>query len=222
MPKSGVRWTTAFGEQEIPIAWEGETNQPVMILGPGAGSHMEQKNVLWLASLLQRAGLSVVRFNFLYRVQGKGMPDRTPILKETYRAVISSVKGKLNPNLLIIGGHSMGGRVASMIEADGQSANGLILFGYPLHPPNQLDKLRDEHLKQIKTPTLQISGTEDPLCTKSIMDATAATLDPDIWTLKWIQGGDHSLAVKKSSGRTREEVETEIMENVTKHLSRLR
>ncbi len=116
----------------------------------------------------------------------------------------------------------MGGRVASMIEADGQTANGLILFGYPLHPAGQLEKLRDEHLKQIKTPTLQLSGTEDPLCTKSIMDATAGTLDPDIWTLKWIQGGDHSLAVKKSSGRTREEVEAEIIESITKHLAKLR
>jgi predicted alpha/beta-hydrolase family hydrolase len=138
------------------------------------------------------------------------MPDRMPVLMATYRAVIASVREKLSPKRLIIGGHSMGGRVASMVEAEGQMADNLIVFGYPLHPPGQQEKLRDAHLSAIKTPTLQLNGTEDELCTKEIMDRVVQTLDPTIWHLQWIAAADHSYAVKKSSGRTKKDVEGEI------------
>ncbi len=176
----------------------------------GAGSHMEQKTIEWLAGLVREAGPMVVRFNFLYRAQGRSLPDRMPVLMDIYREVITSVKERATPELLIIGGHSMGGRVASMVEAGWQTTDGLLLFGYPLHPPGQPIKLRDAHLASIMTPTLQLNGTEDQLCTREIMDRVAATLQPEIWRLQWIMGADHSYVVKKSSGRHRQDVEADI------------
>lgn len=190
----------------------------VAVLAHGAGGHMEQKSVVWLAGLV-REQARVVRFNFLYKALGRSLPDRMPVLVETYRAVIASVRERLAPERLIIGGHSMGGRTASMLEAEGHEADGLLLFGYPLHPPGQLEKLRDGHLKSIEVPTLQLNGTEDPLCTRSIMDGIVAGLDPTIWRLRWIEGADHSYAVKKSAGRTRKDVEADIRGALAEWLS---
>ncbi len=205
-----MRWTVPILDAEVPILSDDEVRDTVVILAHGAGSHMENKTMEWLAGLVQGAGASVVRFNFLYRAQGRSMPDRMPVLMQTYRAVIESVRQQLQPQRLVIGGHSMGGRVASMIEAEGKSADGLLLFGYPLHPPGQLEKLRKDHLPKIQTPTLQLNGTEDPFCTKELMDSIAGNLDPKVWHLKWIEGADHSYSVKKSSGRSKKDVESEI------------
>ncbi len=208
-----MRWDVAVKGGEVPVLADdhaGEPGKPVVILAHGAGSHMEQKTVVWLAGLLRDAGVSVVRFNFLYRAQARAMPDRMPVAVETYRAVIASVRERLKPARLIIGGHSYGGRVASMVEAEGKSVDGLVLFGYPLHPPGQPEKLRDAHLDSIKTPTLQLNGTADELCTREIMDRVVAGLDPKVWRLVWIEGADHSYAVKKASGRSRKDAEADI------------
>lgn len=209
-----MRWTVPVKGGEVPVLADDDLldskGKPVVILAHGAGSHMEQKTVLWLAGLLRDAGFSVVRFNFLYRAQGRSMPDRMPVAVETYRAVIDSVRDQLKPERLLIGGHSFGGRVASMLEAEGKTADGLLLFSYPLHPPGQPEKLRDTHLAAIKTPTLQLNGTQDELCTKEIMDRIVATLDPKIWRMVWIEGADHSYSVRKTSGRNRKDVDADI------------
>lgn len=185
-----------------------------IVLAHGAGSHMEQKTMEWLADIVREAGGRVVRFNFLYRSLGKGMPDRMPILIATYRAVIESVRERLAPETLIIGGHSMGGRCASMLEAESRTGDGLLLFGYPLHPPGQPEKLRDTHLAAIQTRTLQFNGTQDDLCTPAIMEEVVAKLDPNNWTLHWIEGADHSYNVRKDTGRTRSDVKAEIVETL--------
>ncbi|MBX3111621.1 MAG: alpha/beta fold hydrolase [Fimbriimonadaceae bacterium] len=205
-----MRWTVPLRDAEVPVLADDDVRPTVVVLAHGAGSHMENKTMEWLAGLVRGAGASVVRFNFLYRALGKGMPDRMPVLMETYRAVVASVREELKPERLVIGGHSMGGRVASMVEAEGRTADGLLLFGYPLHPPGQLEKLRKDHLRLVQTPTLQLNGTADDFCTREIMDATVATLSPAVWRLNWIEGADHSYAVKKSSGRTRRDVEADI------------
>lgn len=203
-----MQWNVSVPGGEVPVLADDTVSPTTVILAHGAGSHMEQKTVVWLADLIRETGARVVRFNFLYRANGKSMPDRMPILMSTYRAVIGSVREKLGPERLIIGGHSMGGRVASMIEAEGQTADGLLLFGYPLHPAGQPEKLRDAHLPAIKTPTLQLNGTLDELCTRELMERVP--LDPNIWHTRWIEGADHSYGVKKASGRAKKDVEEDI------------
>lgn len=213
-----MQWSIPFGGTEIPILADDGAGSTVVILAPGAGSHMHHKTLEWLASLARDSGARVVRFNFLYRVEGRSMPDRMPKLMSTYRAVIDSVRERLKPETLVIGGHSMGGRVASSIEAEGKCADGLLLFGYPLHPAGQPEKLRDEHLSRIKTPTLQLNGTLDELCTQELMQRTAESLDPNLWRLRWIEGADHSYSVTKSSGRTRKEAEEDIQSALSEWL----
>lgn len=210
-----MRWDVQTPRGEVPVIAADGRRPVTVILAHGAGSNMEHKTLAWLAGLVREAGASVVRFNFLYKAQGRSMPDRMPVLMETYRAVIASVLDKVNPERLVIGGHSMGGRVASMVEAEGQVADGLLLFSYPLHPPGQPEKLRDAHLAAIRTPTLQINGTEDEFCTRSLMERVAL---PAAWQLHWIEGAGHSYSVKKSSGRTRKDAEAEILTAVRSFL----
>lgn len=211
-----MRWTISVLGGEVPILADDDElpRRFVLILAHGAGGHMEQKTIEWLAEIARSCGLRVVRFNFLYKALGKGMPDRMPVLIATYRAVIASVREQLKPDRLVIGGHSMGGRTASMIAAEGDATDGLLLFGYPLHPAGKPEKLRDAHLSSIKTPTLQLNGTEDELCTKEIMDRVVFDLDPRVWTLHWIGGADHSYSVSKASGRTHKDVTEEIAHTV--------
>lgn len=159
-----------------------------------------------LASVVDRAGGRAVRFNFLYRALGKSVPDRMPKLIATYRDVIGSVRDRLDPRRLVIGGHSMGGRVASMLEAEVPAADGILLFGYPLHPAGDPTKLRDAHLGAISAPTLCFNGTEDALCDRGEMEAALVRAANARWTMHWLEGADHSYSVRKASGRTRGEV----------------
>ena len=204
------RWTIKVPAGEVSVLADSERNKAVVILVHGAGSHMEHKTMEWLATLVRETGVAIVRFNFPYRVAGRSIPDRMPVLIESYRAVIESVGQVLAPVRLMIGGHSMGGRVASMLEAETKTADGLLLFGYPLHPAGQLEKLRDAHLEAIATPTLQLNGTQDELCNFDTMQAVVSRLDPTKWKLVWIEGADHSYSVKKLSGRHRQDVESDI------------
>jgi predicted alpha/beta-hydrolase family hydrolase len=151
----------------------------------------------------------VARFNFLYKQQGKSMPDRMPKLMDTYKAVVEHLRAELSPTTLVCGGHSMGGRTASMLAADGFEMDGLLMFAYPLHPAGKPEKLRDEHLPNIKVPALCINGTQDELCTKELMEAVLPRLQPT-WTMDWIDQADHSLHVPKSSGRNDSAVLAEI------------
>lgn len=214
-----MEWTIPFEGAEIPIIADDGEGGTVVILAHGAGSAWDGKTMEWVAQRVRDAGGRVVRFNFLYRTLGKGMPDRMPVLVKTYRAVIDSVREKLSPEKLIIGGHSMGGRTASMLESEGKTADGLLLFGYPLHPPGQPHKMRDAHLPSISTPTLQFSGTDDEFCTPALMEEVLTRLDPKVWHLHWVNGADHSYSIKKSSGNTKKDAEREITENLGPWLS---
>jgi predicted alpha/beta-hydrolase family hydrolase len=196
----------------VPVAADDACGRDVLILAHGAGGNMEQKTVLWLAGLARECGLGVVRFNFLYKAQGRSMPDRMPVLVETYQAVIDEVRSRLSPGRLLIGGHSMGGRTASMLLAESPTAaDGLVLFGYPLHPPGRPDKLRDAHLASITVPVLQMNGTEDEFCTRELMEKVDL---PSGWTLHWIVGANHSYSVSRASGRTKADAEREIVETL--------
>src|SRR5205085_5433015 len=97
----------------------------------------------------------------------------------------------------IIGGRSMGGRVATMLAADGFACDGLLLFAYPLHPAGQPEKLRDAHLPRIKVPVLCFNGTRDALCSRDLMERALQTVTTR-WEMHWIEGADHSLKGDKA------------------------
>jgi predicted alpha/beta-hydrolase family hydrolase len=96
-----------------------------------------------------------------------------------------------------------------MLAADGFVADGLLLLAYPLHPAGAPEKLRVEHLPQIRMPVLFLSGTRDALCTPALMERAVATMTAPV-EMHWVEGGDHSFHVLKSSGRTDAQVLDEI------------
>jgi predicted alpha/beta-hydrolase family hydrolase len=180
-------------------------------LAHGAGAAMDSPFMEFFAQGLGEQGFRVVRFEFPYmaskRLTGKGKPpDREPVLRETWLKVIE----KLGPNGLVIGGKSMGGRIASLV-ADEAGVAGLVCLGYPFHPVGKPDKLRVEHLKTIKTPTLIVQGERDPFGTKD--EVAGYRLSKKVRVV-WMKDGDHSFRPRKSSGRTVEQNWNDAIEEV--------
>jgi uncharacterized protein len=169
---------------------------------------MADRGMTRVAQTLEATGLNVVRFNFPYRDKGSARPDPMPVLKAAVAEVATRARKEFAPRKLIIGGRSMGGRAASMLAADGFDCDGLLLLAYPLHPAGQPEKLRDAHLAQIRVPVLCFNGTRDALCNRNLMDPIVARLDH--WQMHWLEGGDHSFHVLKSSGKTDDDVMKEV------------
>ena len=177
-----------------------ESAARTVVLAHGAGAPMDSSFMATIAQGLAERGLRVVRFEFPYmayrRAHGvrKG-PDRAPVLLECWRDVIARLGG---PDDLVIGGKSMGGRIATMI-ADEQKVAGLVCFSYPFHPAGRQETTRTAHLRTLETPTLILQGTRDPLGNRD--DVAGYDLSPAI-ALHWLDDGDHDLKPRKASGRT--------------------
>jgi predicted alpha/beta-hydrolase family hydrolase len=207
-----AEWRVKVGGEETSAVFEpSETAQQdvTFVCAHGAGGNMTDRGILQTAKTLRTRGLGVVRFNFLYSEKKSGRPDPMPRLKECITAIAARVREEIEPEKLIVGGRSMGGRAASMLAADGFACDGLLLLAYPLHPPGRPDQLRDAHLPAIKVPVICFNGTRDPFCTPELMKEVLKKVNTD-WKMHWIEGADHSFHVLKSSGRTDAEVLAEI------------
>lgn len=172
-----------------------------VILAHGAGTDMHHPFLVQFADGLAARGVATVRFNFPYTDQGKRAPDRAPVLEACWRAVLDAVRvdAHLGSGRVVIGGKSMGGRMASHIAAHGATVDGLLFLGYPLHPAGQPHKLRAAHLASIAAPMLFLTGTRDALCPLEQLRPVLAPLPQA--TLHVVEDGDHSFAVRKRSGR---------------------
>lgn len=181
-----------------------------IIIAHGAGSGMDSPFLSYMHERLG-AGMLSVKFNFPYMEQGRKAPDRQQTLEGAWRALIARVRNdRLAPRRLMLAGKSMGGRMASMVAAGGDPCDGLVFFGYPLHPAGKPDRLRFEHLPSIGRPMLFIQGSRDPLCRLDILQSLLPQLSP-FATLHVVEGGDHSFKVPKSQGRSQTEVWEEIV-----------
>ena len=191
---------------QIPLridAPKGRNPGPTIILAHGAGAGMDSPFMQEMAEALAAGSLRVVRFEFPYMQESRKIrtwsrPDPTRVLGETWIRVIEQVG---NAEDLVIGGKSMGGRIASMV-ADKVGARGLVCLGYPFHPAGKPDALRVAHLEKLKTKTLILQGTRDTLGSKQ--DIAGYTLSPAIKVV-FLEDGDHSFKPRKSSGRTYEQ-----------------
>jgi len=193
-----VKWRVAVDGDETAAVYEpAENARAVFVAGHGAGSHMDHRSMLELSRLLRGVGFDVVRFNFLYREKGARAPDRMPKLQSCFRAVAEAARREAGSKKLVIGGRSMGGRVASMLAAERFACDGLFLLAYPLHPAGQPEKLRDEHLRRIPVPVLCINGTNDALCRRDLMERA---IDGLSWRMHWLEGKDHAFAVNAEVG----------------------
>ena len=176
-----------------------DTPGPTLLLAHGAGAAMDTPFMEAVAQGCAARGLRVARFEFAYMAARRsGGPKRPPpkieLLQAEYRAAIDAL-ACTGP--LVIGGKSMGGRVASLIADDLYSAGkiaGLVCLGYPFHPQGKPDRLRTEHLADLRTPTLICQGTRDPFGTRD--EVAGYTLAPTI-DLFWLEDGDHDLKPRK-------------------------
>lgn len=201
MVMADTSWTVSVGDETTTAVYRpGGADDGIVFVGAhGAGGRLNDRSMLALAKELESRRLDMVRFNFLYREKGSGRPDQMPRLEKCFEAVIARVREELKPRVLIIGGRSMGGRAASMMAAKDFDCDGLLLLAYPLHPPGQLDKLRDAHLPSIKVPVLCFNGTRDTFCTPELMTKVLEKVGMN-WQMHWLDGADHSFHVLKSSG----------------------
>ena len=190
------------------ILFTGDESAPMTVaLAHGAGAPMDSPFMVAFAEGLAARGLRCARFEFPYmagrREDGKKRPPNPArILLETWREVI----GDIGMERLVVGGKSMGGRMASMVaaamEAEGAALRGVVCLGYPFHPPGKPEKLRTEHLETLKTPTLICQGTRDTFGTRE--EVPAYPLSEAI-RLEWLEDGDHGFKPRKASGRTEQQ-----------------
>ena len=188
-----------------------------VLLGHGAGANQMSAFMRMAAAGLAARGLDAMTFNFLYTEQGRKLPDPKARLESCYAAVIDTALNhrKLKKNCLVIGGKSMGGRIASQVAAaELKGVAGLVFLGYPLHPPGRPDKLRAEHLKDIHAPMLFVQGARDAFGTEKEIGAVIKKLRLPA-TLYAIEGGDHSFKVPKALGVPQQTVYETIMDKVT-------
>ena len=191
-----------------------------IILAHGAANDLNHPLLTSVAHGLAEAGYLVLRFNFLYREKGRRTPDRQEVLVDTWQNVHKFLRDhpSCSPNAVVVGGKSLGGRVASQMVAEGLlPADGLILFGYPLHPPGKKEKVRDSHLNRISIPMLFFAGTRDSLCDLGLLRSVLARLTAP-WQLETIEGGDHSFRVPKSAGLAEKEIHQSITEKTNRWL----
>ena len=174
-----------------------------LIYAPGAGSNVHDPFGRFASRALARSGVVCWRFQFPFQEAGKRGPDRPSVLEATWLNVAEHVASE-TAGRLVVGGRSMGGRIASQIVASGFKVDALALFAYPLHPPGKPEKTRDDHFARIPAPALFCSGSRDAFASPEELEATTPALPAS--TIHILDHADHGFNVPKSSGRTREDV----------------
>lgn len=207
----------------LPAARAPRPLKVALVMGHGAGGTMEQPLVVALADALAARGALVLRFNFAYADAGRRAPDRPQVLGATYRAAAAwlAARPEARGRALVLGGKSMGGRIATHLAALGDRCDGVWLLGYPLHPARRPQSMRDAHLADVKCPLLFLEGTRDPLCDLALLSPVMKRLGRRA-TLHVVEGGDHSFKVPKKSGRSEDEVLTELVEASARWLLKLK
>ncbi|PJJ72803.1 hypothetical protein CLV46_2380 [Diaminobutyricimonas aerilata] len=190
----------------IDLLWTGPDDAPVLVLAHGAGAAMDSPWMDRMAGLLADRGIRVARFEFAYMAARRSGTRKPPPRAETvmgeYRDAVARIVSDAG-GAVVIGGKSMGGRVASMVADDLHAQGavaGLVCLGYPFHPPGSPEKLRTAHLEHLATPALICQGTRDPFGTRD--EVPGYSLGAGI-RLFWLEDGEHELKPRtKVSGFT--------------------
>ncbi len=171
-----------------------------LVLAHGAGAGQASPFMVRVAKGLADRGISTATFDFPYMTAKRHMPDKPPVLEDAWRQAIDEAARTFAALPLFIGGKSMGGRIATQVAAAGagppRSVRGVVLLGYPLHPPGRPQQRRDAHLPAIELPMLFVQGSRDTFGTAADIGALLPTLRQA--ALHEVAGGDHSF---KASGK---------------------
>jgi predicted alpha/beta-hydrolase family hydrolase len=212
---------TAVSADAVLPATHRPGRTPAVILAPGAGSDRRHPALRALRDGLALAGWAAVTFDFPYREAGRRVPDPAPVLERCWRAVLEAVRHepRLAPPWLVIGGRSMGGRIASQVAAAGADVRGLVLLAFPLHPAGRPGVERAAHLVQVDAPMLFVQGTRDALADAGLLGRVLERLPRA--TVHWIGGADHAFRVPRRSGREPAAVSAEVLAAVAEWLDNL-
>jgi len=185
---------------------DGQAEKGTIVLAHGAGAGADHPFMATFAEGLAQKGFQVVRFNFPYMIKRmedgkKRPPDRAPKLLEAYEDAVRGLETAGKP--LVIGGKSMGGRIASMLAAENHQLgiDGLVCLGYPFHAPGKPEKVRTDHFPNIEVPTLIVQGERDPFGGTALLKNLSL---PSNVTVHWAPDGNHDLSPRKASGYTQE------------------
>ena len=197
-----------------------------LILAHGAGAPQTHPFLTGFARDLASRGIEIVTFNFAYMERGRRVPDPAPRLERCYRAVIGLVRERPGAagRRLFVGGKSMGGRIASQVVAgdarDGSSppVDGLVLLGYPLHPPGRPEKLRAAHLPSITAPMLFVQGSRDTFGTPDELRPVLAECPRA--ELRVVEGGDHSFRMRGKGAPPAAAVHAEVQDGIVDWIAR--
>ena len=208
-----TRFEVTVGTDTVTVLWYAAATPVVLpatvVLGHGAGAPQLSPFMTYFANGLAGRGVDLVTFDFVYMERGRRAPDHRTKLEACYRAVIEATRTQVPSaqTRLVIGGKSMGGRIASQIAAHGDNpvdVGGLVFLGYPLHPPGRPDRRRAAHLSQIGAPMLFVQGERDPFGTPEELRPVLAGCPRA--RLHVVAGGDHSLKPKKKDASSPEHV----------------
>jgi uncharacterized protein len=183
------------------------------VLAHGAGAGMRHHFLESISGTLAERGIATLRYQFPYLEAGRKRPDYPSVLEATVRAAAAKA-AELAPELpLIAGGKSLGGRMTSGAAAAVPlpGVRGLVFLGFPLHPPGQPGTSRADHLGRVDLPMLFLQGTRDAFARLDLITDMCEELESNA-TLHVVEGGDHSFAVLKRSGRTSSEVLGELVD----------
>jgi predicted alpha/beta-hydrolase family hydrolase len=194
-----------------------------LILAHGAGANQMSGFMVHFATALAARGIDTLTFNFVYSETNRRLPDRTDKLEACYRHVIQASHDgvfdkRLGHGKLVIGGKSMGGRIASQVAAAGvDDVTGLVFLGYPLHPAGKPEQARVKHLPAIRLPMLFVQGSRDAFGTPDELRPVIRRLEAPA-ELCVVAGGDHSFKVPKRAGPSQEEVHEFVLDEIARWL----
>ena len=217
------RFTLPFADLELSArhdAPERDARGSAILLAHGAGFAMDSPWMESMALGLVARGFPVLRFNYPYKERARRAgrevpPDRQSVLEEAHAAALAALAERAGGRRLLLAGKSMGGRISTYLAAKGERCHGLVLFGYPLHPPRQPAKTRSEHFPTLAQPALFLQGTRDEFAELELLRQALARYGGQA-TLEVIEDADHGFHVRRSSGRSDDEVREVLLERVAR------
>ncbi|HET7295325.1 MAG TPA: alpha/beta family hydrolase [Vicinamibacteria bacterium] len=186
-----------------------------LALGHGAGGDRRTPFLVRYAEAIAASGRTALLFNFPYSERRRKVPDAPRVLEDTVAAVALAARER--SGRVVLGGKSMGGRIASQAVAQGVACDGLVFLGYPLHPPGQPDRRRDAHLPRIAAPMLFLQGTRDAFARWDLIEGVVAGLGERARLLR-MDEADHSFAVPRKTSLGAADVERRLVEETVRWL----
>lgn len=196
--------------------------RPLLLFAPGAGAPSSHP---WMQSWKKRLSEigEVGTFDYDYMREGRKRPDPLPQLIAAHREALNRARERYCPELTILVGKSMGGRIGCHVSLE-EKVDGLICLGYPLCAMGDRAKLRDRVLRALTTPMLFVQGSRDSLCPLDLLERVRVEMKAPNF-LHVVEGGDHSLRVSKrqlqGSNRTQQDVDQRVFQSIAEFIAGL-